>query len=184
MSVDAVELLRGIEEKYLPRRTQEFAERIAAALSLDPSVVREKLERRRRWASLKRRVTPEEVAAVRGLMDREQRDPMRGLIIEGEGRRFYPHRELAGPLMGFVSPDGMGRDGVELSLDRQLRGRAEEIRGLRDRAGRLIFAEGIQDESALAGHNVHLSIDQGIQSSPSGSWLRRSPPTRPRADRL
>src|SRR5690606_10321707 len=67
------------------------------------------------------------------------------------------------PLLGFVSPDGLGRDGIELSLDQQLRGRAEEIRGLRDRAGRLIFAEGIQDEAALAGHNIHLSIDQSIQ---------------------
>lgn len=163
VSVDAVEMLRGIEDKYIARQTQQFAERIAAALSLDPEKVRKKLERRRRYASLKRRVTPEEVEAIRALMDKDQRYPLRGLIIEGEGRRFYPHRELGGPLMGFVSPDGMGRDGIELALDRQLRGRAEEIRGLRDRAGRLIFAEGIQDEAALAGHNVHLSIDQGIQ---------------------
>lgn len=163
VSVDAVEMLRGIEDKYVSMRTQQFAERIAAALTLDVDTVRGKLERGRRWASLKRRVTPDEVEAIRSLMDTKQRYPLRGLIIEGEGRRFYPHRELAGPLMGFVSPDGMGRDGMELALDSQLRGRAEEIRGLRDRAGRLIFAEGIQDEAALAGHNVHLSIDQGIQ---------------------
>ncbi len=163
VSVDAVELLRGIEDKYIAMRTQQFAERIAISLDLDVDKVRKKLERRRRYASLKRRVTPAEVDQVRALMDRNQRYPLRGLIIEGEGRRFYPHRELAGPLMGFVSPDGMGREGVELALDRQLRGRAEEIRGLRDRAGRLIFAEGIQDEAALAGHDVHLSLDQGIQ---------------------
>ncbi|MCA9625931.1 MAG: penicillin-binding protein 2, partial [Myxococcales bacterium] len=138
-------------------------ERIAAALHLDADEVARKLARRRRFAWLKRRVTEEEIAAVRELSDKDQRYPVRGLIVEGEGRRFYPHRELAGPLLGFVSPDGMGRDGIELALDQRLRGRAEEIRGLRDRAGRLIFAEGIQDEAALAGHNVHLTIDQGIQ---------------------
>lgn len=163
VSVDAVEMLRGIEEKYVPMRIMQYAERIAAALHLDPDDVAQKLGRRRRFAWLKRRVTEEEIQAVRALSDRDQRYPVRGLIIEGEGRRFYPHRELGGPLLGFVSPDGMGRDGIELALDQRLRGRAEEIRGLRDRAGRLIFAEGIQDEAALAGHNVHLSIDQGIQ---------------------
>jgi cell division protein FtsI (penicillin-binding protein 3) len=84
-------------------------------------------------------------------------------MIEGEGLRFYPHRELAAQVLGFVSSDGDGREGLELSLENELRGRGEEIRGLRDRAGRLIFADGIQDESALAGHNVYLTLDQGIQ---------------------
>ena len=163
ISVDAVEMLRGIEDKYIAMRIQQYAERIAGALHLEVDDVAAKLARRRRFAWLKRRVTPEEIESVRALQSGEQRYPVRGLIIEGEGQRFNPHRELAGPLLGFVSPDGMGRDGLELSLDRQLRGRAEEIRGLRDRAGRLIFAEGIQDEAALAGHEIHLTIDQGIQ---------------------
>jgi cell division protein FtsI (penicillin-binding protein 3) len=163
VSVDAVEMLRGIEERYAPMRIQQYAERIAQALSMPEAEVIEKLERRRRFAWLKRRVSPEEIEAVRALGNESQRYPIRGLMIEGEGRRFYPHREVAGPLLGFVSPDGVGRDGIELSLDDQLRGRAEEIRGLRDRAGRLIFAEGVQDESALAGHNIELTIDEGIQ---------------------
>ncbi|MBW2527940.1 MAG: PASTA domain-containing protein [Deltaproteobacteria bacterium] len=163
VSIDAVETLRGIEERYVPMRIRHYAERIAAALHLPVEEVAAKLERRRRFAYLKRQVTREEIDAIRALRDRDQRHPVRGLIIEGEGRRFYPHRDLAGPVLGFVSPDGLGRDGIELSLNPQLRGRREEIRGLRDRAGRLIFAEGIQDEAALAGHNVYLSIDQGIQ---------------------
>lgn len=163
VSVDAVAMLRGIDEQYVPMRIRQYAERIAGALSLPVEEVVSKLERRRRFAYLKRQVTREEIQAIRALRDPEQRYPVRGLIIEGEGRRFYPQRDLAGPVLGFVSPDGEGREGLELSLDAQLRGRREEIRGLRDRAGRLIFAEGIQDEAALAGHNVYLTIDQGIQ---------------------
>jgi len=163
VSVDAVEMLRGIDEPYVPMRIRQYAERIAAALNLPVDKVTAKLERRRRFAWLKRRVTKEEIEAVRALRNSEQRYPIRGLIIEGEGHRFYPHRELSGPLLGFVSPDGRGREGIELALNHELRGRAEQIRGVRDRAGRLIFAEGIQDESALAGHNVYLTIDHGIQ---------------------
>src|SRR5688500_16233647 len=35
VSIDSVELLRGIDEKYVPMRIQQYAERIAAALSLN-----------------------------------------------------------------------------------------------------------------------------------------------------
>lgn len=163
VSLDAVELLRGIDEKYIPMRIQQYAERIALALDMPVEEVVEKLARRRRFVWLKRRISENEAAKVRALTDKAQRYPLRGITIEGEGRRFYPNRELAGPLLGFVSPDGEGKEGLELSLEHQLKGRVSEVRGLRDRSGRLIFAEGLEDEQALAGHNVYLTIDKGIQ---------------------
>ena len=92
------------------------------------------------------------------------REPrLRGLVVEGEGRRYYPRRELAGPLLGFVAPDGEGKDGLEFSMNEDLKGRVDKLSGLRDRSGRLLFSDGIEDEQALAGHNVYLTIDQGIQ---------------------
>jgi cell division protein FtsI (penicillin-binding protein 3) len=163
VSIDAVELLRGIDEKYVPMRIQQYAERIAQALNLDPNDVADKLKRRRRFAWLKRRVSEEEVQKIRELSEKSQRYPVNGLTIEGEGHRFYPNRRLAGPLLGFVSPDGNGREGLELSLEHELKGHASEVHGLRDRAGRLLFSDGIEDEQALAGHNVYLTIDKGIQ---------------------
>lgn len=163
ISVDAVEMLRGVEDQYVEMRIQQLAPRIAEALSLETSDVAEKLRRRRRFAWLKRRVSQDEVEAVRALGNRAQRYPIRGLQVEGEGHRFYPNRDLAGPLLGFVSPDGEGREGLELSLEHELKGRTSEVKGLRDRSGRLIFSEGIEDEQALAGHDVYLTIDKGIQ---------------------
>lgn len=163
VSVDAIEMLRGIEEQYLPMRIQQYAERIGLALDMPVEEVAEKLSRRRRFAWLKRRISEEEVAEIRALSDRKQRYPIRGLIIEGEGRRFYPNRSLAAPLLGFVSPDGEGKDGLELSLNHELKGHAATVRGLRDRSGRLIFSEGVDNEQSLAGHNVYLTIDKAIQ---------------------
>jgi cell division protein FtsI (penicillin-binding protein 3) len=163
ISVDAVEMLRGIDPKYVQMRVQQYAERIGAALDLPVAEVADKLKRRRRFAWLKRRVSEDELAKVRALADRTQRYPVAGLTIEGEGHRFYPNRELAGPLLGFVSPDGDGREGLELSLEHELKGHASEVHGLRDRSGRLLFSEGLDDEQALAGHNVYLTIDKGIQ---------------------
>lgn len=163
VSMDAVEMLRGIEEKYVPMRIRSYAERIAQAVDMPVEEVAEKIGRKRRFVWLKRRISESEVARVRELSDKSQRYPIRGLTIEGEGRRFYPNRELAGPLLGFVSPDGEGKEGLELSLEAHLKGRASEVRGLRDRSGRLIFSHGLDNEQALAGHNVFLTIDKGIQ---------------------
>ena len=165
ISGDVVEMLRGVDGAPAQSvELQDLSVRIAAALSLDAKEVLAKLTSKRRFVWLKRRVTGEEAQAVRDLGDpKKSNKPVKGLAVEGEGRRYYPGRELAGPVLGFVAPDGFGKDGLELALDEELRGRAEEVKGLRDRSGRLIFSEGTTDEGAFAGHDVTLSIDEGIQ---------------------
>ncbi|MEB2313289.1 MAG: penicillin-binding protein [Sorangiineae bacterium] len=165
VSMDSVELLRGVPPQQIPVVARDAANRIARALSLDPAVVERRILGMRRFTWLKRRITAAEAEAVRALSATKGNParPIRGLSVEGEGKRYYPRRELAGTLMGFVAPDGEGKDGFELSMNRELKGNVEQLRGLRDRAGRLLFSDGIEDERALAGHNVELSIDQGIQ---------------------
>lgn len=164
VSLDAVELLRGVPPQRIPVVAREAANRIAQTLSIDPADVERKILKKRRFAWLKHSITADEAERVRKLTDPAQGDAaIAGLSVEGEGRRYAPRRELAGPLIGFVSPDGDGKDGLELSLNSDLEGHFEQLRGLRDRSGRLLFSDGIQDEQALAGHDVYVSIDQGIQ---------------------
>jgi len=163
VSLDAIELLRGVEPQDIPKVARAAANQIALALDLDPAKVERKILAKRRWAWLRRRVSAAQVEAVRKLSAGELGAPIRGLIVEAEGQRFHPRRELAAPLLGFVSPDGKGRDGLEYALNDDLEGHPEKLRGLRDRSGRLIFSEGIDDDQAYAGHDVELTIDQGIQ---------------------
>ncbi len=165
VSADVVEMLRGSES---PRAQAEVlasaAARLAKALSLDANELRAKLEQRKRFVWIKRRITGDETALVRDLGDaKKQVLPIHGLTVEGEGHRYYPGRELAGPVLGFVAPDGEGKDGLELAFDDELRGHVEEVKGLRDRSGRLLFSEGSSDAQALEGHDVTLTLDEGIQ---------------------
>ena len=165
VSLDSVELLRGVAPQKIPVVARDAANRIAKALSLDPAVVERKILAKRRFSWLKRRITAEEAEAIRRMSSSKVMgdDRVRGLMVEGEGKRYYPRREIAGPLLGFVAPDGEGKDGFEYSMNTELKGHVEQLRGLRDRSGRLLFSDGVQDEQALAGHNIHLTIDQGIQ---------------------
>lgn len=164
VSADVAEMLRGVDGKAAQDAVlHDAALRLGAALSMDPAEVAAKLEPRHRFVWIKRRITSDEAEAIRDLGDpAKQPHPVRGLTMEGEGHRSYPGRELAGALLGFVAPDGQGKDGLELALDEDLRGRVEDVRGLRDRTGRLIF-EGANDARALQGYDVTLSIDEGIQ---------------------
>ena len=165
VSVDVGEMLHGAETPDAQTAVLKDASvRLAQVLSLDGNELYGKLAMKKRFLWLKRRISGEEAQALRDLGDaKKQLRPIRGLAIEGEGKRYYPGRELLGPVLGFVAPDGFGKDGLELSLDEQLRGHADEVRGLRDRSGRLLFAEGQGDEQALAGSDVTLTIDLGIQ---------------------
>jgi cell division protein FtsI (penicillin-binding protein 3) len=163
VSLDAVELLRNVSPARVPFVAREAANRIAAVLALDPAVVERKILAKRRFSWLKRQITAEEAERIRALGAEPGEGRVRGLVVEGEGRRYYPRRELAGPLLGFVAPDGEGKDGLEYELNNELKGQVEQLSGLRDRSGRLVFADGITDEQALAGHNLHLTIDEGAQ---------------------
>jgi cell division protein FtsI (penicillin-binding protein 3) len=165
VSADVAEMLHGVD---LPAAEAEVlhdaAARLGAALSLDPNELYARLATKRRFLWVKRRISGEEAAAVRELGDlKHQARPIRGLAIEGEGHRYYPGRELAGPVLGFVAPDGQGKDGLELALDDELRGHIEEVKGLRDRSGHLLFSDIAADQEALEGHDVTLTLDEGIQ---------------------
>ncbi len=167
VSLDAVELLNDVPAPRIPWVARDSANRLASALGLDAASVERRILQKRRFAWLKRRVSAEEVEAVRRLTSEgvAGSSRIRGVRIEGEGHRYYPRRELAGPLLGFVAPDGAGKDGLELALNQDLEGRAGELSGLRDRFGKLLFAGAVTDDSVLAGHDVVLSIDQGIQDA-------------------
>ncbi len=165
VSMDSVEMLRDVPPPRIPFVARDAANRIAAALSLDPVTVERKILQKRRFVWLKRRIGVSEVEAIR-LLSSGNGDPnqrLLGLNVEGESHRYYPRRELAGSLLGFVAPDGRGKDGLELALDPELQGHPDQLAGLRDRTGRLLFADAVEDDAALAGHDVALTIDQAIQ---------------------
>src|SRR4029079_1036191 len=99
-----------------------------------------KLGQRRFFAWIKRKVTPDEVAAVKAL-------GLPGVAFTREPRRFYPNRTRAATVRGHAGSEGNGLEGVELALDRQLRGTSSSVQGMRDALGREIAGDGGADRA-------------------------------------
>jgi len=137
---------------------RDAARRLARALGLDRAELEKKLGQRRYFAWVKRKVTPDEVAAVKTL-------GLPGIAFAREPRRFYPNRTLAATIMGHAGSEGNGLEGIELALDRQLRGTSTSVQGMRDALGRDIALDVSTDGSAdgpptTAGSDVVLTIDR------------------------
>ncbi len=86
-----------------------------------------------------------------------------GIGTVEEPKRFYPNRELAAPILGFTDLDSAGIEGVELSLDKYLRGARGYLVCERDARGRVIAPAGAPVTAASTGHSVVLTIDRNVQ---------------------
>jgi cell division protein FtsI (penicillin-binding protein 3) len=139
-----------------PRARTVAAAKLANALRMDRARVLEKLAQPdRKFVWIKRRI--DEAAALR----------VRSLALDGvelvkEPKRFYPQRELAGHVLGFVGEDS-GQEGLERELDPYLRGKSVQVQATRDARGTMVLEHGTPDPSDLTGATITLTLDTAIQ---------------------
>lgn len=133
------------------------ATQLSQVLGVDRERILRRLENRERYfAWIDRHVTPAEAARVRAL-------GIEGVSLTEEARRYYPNRELASHLLGFANIDGVGIEGLELSMEQRLRGSVEASMAVRDRRGRVVFSDQLLDDRAAQGDDLYLTIDKTIQ---------------------
>ena len=132
------------------------ATRLARLLEVDAGVITQRLSSNRHFVWIKRRVSPRQAAAVTVL-------DIPGVSLLAEARRFYPNRELAAHLLGFVDIDGKGIAGFELKLDDRLRGSSEAVPAIHDSRGSVVFSDHLLDDRAAQGDDIYLTIDKAIQ---------------------
>ncbi len=99
----------------------------------------------------------------------EQKDKLTAMHLKGIGvreqpYRIYPQGSLASQLLGFVNDDGVGKYGVEQSLDKDLKGTEGQLKAITDAEGVPLVANKDNIEvSPKAGQQVVLTIDLGLQ---------------------
>jgi cell division protein FtsI/penicillin-binding protein 2 len=98
-----------------------------------------------------------------GLAAKLARKGLPGLGFYHEERRFYPQFNLAAQVLGYAGVDNKGLAGLELSLDKQLAGRAGRERIVKDASGQAI--DTISSRTERDGEDVYLTLDHTIQSN-------------------
>jgi cell division protein FtsI (penicillin-binding protein 3) len=131
------------------------AKLLSKALKIDSKMLAKKLNSKKKFVWIKRKVTPKEAEAVKKLN-------MDGLDFIPEHKRFYPNKTLAAQLIGFTDIDDHGLEGIEFNYDDDLSGEVFQYTVLRDAYGRGFEAENMNGISS-AGKNIVLTIDSTIQ---------------------
>lgn len=134
----------------------DLVAQIAEILGLPVDEVRDKCARNSRYAKLAARVHPS-VAARIDALDHP------GLFTERNSRRYYPEERLASQVLGYVDVKGVGKSGLEASLDRYLRGSSVVLQRRRDRRG--LAVDGPMQRDDHVGMDVHTTLDRTIQRS-------------------
>jgi len=113
------------------------------------------LESERPFVWLKRRIDPEAAKGVEAMA-------IEGLGVTSETRRFYPGKEIAAHLVGFVGDDNEGLEGLERKYDALLRGPQDSLIQMRDALGRSFYvSRPIPYARGL--HDLILTLDKAIQ---------------------
>ena len=126
---------------------------LSTALGLDPGKVRRRLERSRTFCWIKRKVDFPQVQKVREL-------DLPGIYFETENKRFYPKRELAAHVLGYVGMDNEGLAGLEHLYERDVRGTPGRIL-LHTDARKRYFSS--VERPPTAGADLVLTLDESIQ---------------------
>lgn len=112
------------------------------------------------WISLKNYLSPEQKTLIENL-------DLKGVGFEPQMIRFYPEASLSAHLLGFVGNDingqAQGYFGLEGYYDRQLQGRAGQIKQETDAFGNPILIGDFSEYSSHDGRDITTSINRQLQ---------------------
>ncbi len=126
---------------------------LSGVLGMPQDLIREKLESGATFVWVQRKLPPEKVQAIAALN-------LKGIYFQEENQRFYPKRDMASHVLGFVDVDDKGLGGIEHEYDSLIRSKGEKIVVMADARQRWFDGGAAQ---ADRGVNIVLTIDEKIQ---------------------
>ncbi|MGH9397775.1 MAG: penicillin-binding protein [Terriglobia bacterium] len=126
---------------------------IAPGFGLSARALDARFDASRSFCWVERKITPAQSARIRSL-------DLKGIYFQKEMKRFYPMKDLAASVVGYVGMDDRGLGGLEQSLNSVIRGQPGHALVMED-ARRQTFQS--LDETGQPGMNVVLTLDTGLQ---------------------
>ena len=89
---------------------------------------------------------------------------IKGVYARKEYKRIYPEGEAVAHVVGFTNVENLGQEGVELTFNKDLGGKAGSRRVIKDRLGRVVEDIG-EMVPPVDGRDLQLSIDRPLSGS-------------------
>ena len=132
----------------------ELAARLlGSVLGVPREEIATRLTSSRSFVWIARKLAPATVARIRQLN-------LRGIYFQKENQRFYPKRNLAASVLGYVDIDEKGLGGIEYQLESSIRSKAARMFILSDARNRWYESA---DKTPEAGLSVVLTLDENVQ---------------------
>jgi cell division protein FtsI/penicillin-binding protein 2 len=139
-------------------RPEDVAARLCGALDACPPAQRqlmiERLNSDKQFVFLARQISPAEADRVKALH-------LPGVAFYKESRRYYPKKELAASILGYVGIDNVGLGGLESAFDKRIRGKEGTMLLQTDARQKAIAIR--EQRLPTAGDGLELTIDEYLQ---------------------
>jgi len=126
---------------------------LSGVVGVPEEVLEMRFESSRSFVWISRKLPPEKAQAITALN-------LKGVYLQKENQRFYPKRDLAAHVLGFVDMDEKGLGGIEYELDHEIRGESGKIVVMEDAKKRWFDASQAKLNN---GAEVVLTLDEEIQ---------------------
>lgn len=148
------------DPKMMEISPKQAAKLFAPVLKVPEADLVKKFSKDTHFVWLERVMDPEDCKAAEQLIDQHH---LKGFGFIDESRRYYPNDEMLANVLGFVGRDDKGLDGLEMSLDKEIRGSKDKQILITDIRGVPILRSSMAPYMAPKGKSVYLTIDQNIQ---------------------
>lgn len=149
-----------VNPREFNRDAAAVAAKLAPILEMRMETIRDRLVAGGSFVWLKRTLEPD---AAQKIADLIKADEIRGLSFIEESKRYYPNDSLAAHVLGFVGTDDVGLSGLEMALDKTIKGELVHQAVDTDSYGIPILRSSVMFKPVKQGKSVFLTIDSTIQ---------------------
>lgn len=138
------------------KEPEEVIRILAKELELSEDTVRKRVEKFSAIERVKTNVSKE-------IGDKIRNYQLEGVKVDEDFKRYYPFGTMASKVLGFTGSDNQGIIGLEVKYDEFLEGTKGKILTLTDARGIELGSAGERRREAVAGNDLHISLDTNIQ---------------------
>ncbi len=160
--IDPNEIAKEMEKPENSGLLDTIANGLSNILGVEPDFVRmQAADTKYRYKAIERKISEELADEVRTFINDNK---IKGLYLETDAKRYYPYSSLGAQLLGFVSDDNIGTEGLEAYYNSYLESVAGKVVTTKGNYGSEMPYTFEKYYDATNGDSLVLTIDTTVQS--------------------